>query len=143
MLKKTVSFKDFNGVERSEDLYFHVSKRSILTASDAVYDEIIKIGQDLEERAKVLQAAESEIDENDPLSDNNLILAESVRMVARLLDRLVDLSYGERTQDGSRFVKSPEVLEKFKQSAVYDAFVEHMITHQDEMLSFIERLLQS
>jgi hypothetical protein len=150
MLKKTITFTDFNGVERSEDLYFHVSKASVLTAEDSVYNEIMELGQKLEERSKLLLATEEDlidkeplVDDEDPFSERNQLLAESVRMVGRLLDRLVDLSYGVRSKDGSRFVKGPEVLQDFKQSAVYDAFVEHMITHQKEMLDFINRLLQN
>jgi hypothetical protein len=142
MLKKTIVFTDFNGKEHSKDLYFHVSKAAVLTAPDAVYDEIIQIGQKLEDRGHILEGAEQEVNEKDPFSENNLLVAESVRMIARLLDRLVDLSYGEKTEDGERFIKGEEVLANFKQSAVYDAFIEHMITHQEEMLEFIKRLLE-
>lgn len=142
MLKKTIVFKDFNGVDHSKELYFHVSKASVLTASDEVYTEIVDIGTQLEAQGKQLQATGGELNEEDPFDPNNLILAKSVRMVARLLDRLVDLSYGEKSADGLRFVKGNEVLARFKESAAYDAFVEHMITNQDEMLEFINRLLE-
>jgi len=60
MLKKTVKFKDFNDVERTEDLYFHVSKASVLTSSDEAYNEIMKIGLDLQERGKFLEDVKEE-----------------------------------------------------------------------------------
>lgn len=141
MLKKTIKFKDFNGNERSEDLYFHVSKATVLTASDAVYNEIISIGEDLQEKGKFLQDIEGEANPKDPFNKNNQMLAEGIRMIARLLDRLVDLAYGKKSDDGSKFVKGPDVLKDFKNSAAYDAFVDQMITNYEEMIEFINQLL--
>lgn len=142
MLKKTVKFKDFNGVEQSEDLYFHISKTSVLTAPDPAYNDIILIGQDLQERGKLLADLKLEdIDQTDPFDKNGQLLAESLRMVARLLDRLVSLAYGLKSDDGRKFIKSAEVLSDFKNSAVYDAFVDQMITNQDEMVTFVNELL--
>jgi hypothetical protein len=145
MLKKTVVFKDFNGVEHSKDLYFHISKSSVLTASDATFNEVMQIGKDLEERGKVLQAMQGkiEINEADPFDENNKLLTDGVRMVAKLLDRLVDLAYGEKSVDGLHFDKSPQVLSSFKSSAVYDAFVEQMLLNTNDMLNFIEQLLKA
>ena len=142
MLKKTIKFKDFNGVERSEDLYFHISKASVLTSSDTVYNEIISIGQTLQERGKFLEdLEEGDIDRTDPFNKNNQLIADSVRMIGRLLDRLIDLSYGIKSPDGLKFVKDPKVLNDFKNSMAYDAFVEHMVSNQEELVEFINQLL--
>jgi hypothetical protein len=143
MLKKTVKFKDFDGVEHSEDLYFHISKAAVLTAPDTVYNEIITIGRDLQEKGKYLQDVDEEVNQEDPFDKNNQLVADAIRTVARLVDRLVDLSYGIKSSDGLRFVKGPEVLVEFKASAAYDAFVEQMLTNQDEMIDFINKLLGS
>lgn len=141
MLKQTIKFTDFNGVERTKDLYFHVSKANILTASDDSYSEIMRLGEQLKERGLLLEQTGSEFDEKDPFNPKTQLVAESARMVGRLLDKLIDLSYGERSEDGSAFNKSSEVLVRFKQSAAYDSFVEQMLTNQDDMLKFIQRLL--
>lgn len=143
MLKKIIKYLDFNGVERSEELYFHVSKASVLTSPDNVYNEIIKLATELQERSKFMQDIEEETDSMDPLSKKGQLLADSVRMVARLLDRLVDFSYGKKSDDGSRFVKGEEVINEFKNSAVYDAFVEQLISNPDEMVEFINQLLST
>ena len=142
MIKKTMKFKDFNGVERSEDLYFHVSKASVLTSPDPAYNEIISLGMDLQERSKFIEDIKLEdIDQANPFDKNSLLLAESARMVARMLDRLVDLSYGKKSEDGGKFIKGAEVLKDFKDSAVYDAFVEQMVGNQEDMITFINQLL--
>lgn len=142
MLKKSIKFVDYNGVERTENLYFHVSKTSILTASNDVYGEIMKTAQDLQDRAKLLEGMEAgSINEENPFDPNNQVLAESIRMVARLLDRLIDLSYGKRSEDGQKFVKSKEILDEFKSSIAYEAFIEQMLSNQDEMVEFINKLV--
>ena len=143
MIKKTIKFKDFNGIERSEDLYFHISKATVLTSSDDVYKEIISIGMDLQERGKFLTDIEEELNPQDPFNKNTQLAADSVRMVARLLDRLIDLSFGKRSDDGLKFVKSEQILIDFKNSAAYDNFVEQMIGDQDAMVEFINQLLSA
>lgn len=152
MLKKTVKFKDYNGGEHTEDVYFHVSKASVLTASDDVYNEIIKIGLALQSKGKFLEQTQEPTDESsdavEPVVNeinvfdrSTQIKAESVRMIARLLDRLIDLAYGKRSEDGMKFVKNAQVLSDFKSSVVYDAFVEQMVGDQQEMIKFIQQLL--
>ena len=142
MLKKTVKCVDYNGTERTETLYFHVSKTSILTASNDVYNEIMKIAQELQDRAKLLEGMESQnINQENPFDQNNQVLAESIRMVARLLHRLIDLSYGKRSEDGQKFVKSKEILDEFKSSIAYEAFIEEMLSNLDEMVEFINKLV--
>lgn len=144
MLKKTIKYTDYNGVERTENLYFHVSKTSILTASNDVYSEIMSTAQDLQDRAKLLESMEGQdINTENPFDQSNQVLAESIRMVAKLLDRLIDLSYGKRSEDGLRFVKSKEVLDEFKSSIAYEAFIEQMLSNQDEMVEFINKLVAS
>lgn len=142
MLKKTIKYVDYNGVERTENLYFHVSKASVLTASNDVYSEIMNAANELQDRAKLLEGMEvTEVNEENAFDPNNQVLAESIRMVARLLDRLIDLSYGKRSEDGLRFVKSKEVLDEFKSSMAYDAFIEQMLANQEEMIEFINKLV--
>lgn len=141
MLKKTIKFKDFNDIERTKDLYFHVSRTAVLTSSNEAYEEIISIGKQLQERGELLKQFEDVSISEDPFDEKNQLLSESIRMVARLLDRLVDLSYGERSEDGLKFVKNEEVLSNFKNSAAYDAFVEEMLMNQEEMIKFMNNLL--
>ena len=142
MIKKTIKFTNFNGVESSKDLYFHVSRTSLLTTEDDVYNEIVSISKDLLERGKVLEKmGDMEVNEENPFDENNQLLVQSVRMVARLLDRLVDLAYGERSEDGSKFLKGKDVVTAFKQTAAYEAFVNQLIANPDEMINLINSLM--
>ena len=142
MLKKTINYIDYNGTEHTETLYFHVSKASVLTSSNGAYDEIMKIAKELQDRAKLLEGMESQsINQENPFDQNNQVIAGSIRMVARLIDRLIDLSYGKRSEDGLKFVKSQEILNDFKSSVAYETFVEQMINNTDEMVDFVNKLL--
>ena len=142
MLKKTIKYVDYNGTERTDNLYFHISKTSVLTASNDTYNEIMKIAEHLQNRAKVLEGLDAQtINEENPFDPNNRVLAESIRMIAQLIDRLVDLSYGKRSDDGTKFIKNAQVLEDFKSSLAYEAFVEQMVSNPDEMIEFINQLV--
>ena len=143
MLKKTIKYVDYNGTERTDNLYFHISKTSVLTASNDTYNEIMKIAEHLQNRAKVLEGLDAQtINEENPFDPNNRVLAESIRMIAQLIDRLVDLSYGKRSDDGTKFIKNAQVLEDFKSSLAYEAFVEQMVSNPDEMIEFINKLVE-
>ena len=144
MLKKTIKFVDYNGVERTENLYFHISKTSVLTSKDDIYNEIMVIASGLQDQAKLLEGIkEDQVNNENPFDPNNKIIADSARMVARLLDRLVDLSYGKRSEDGLKFAKGKEILDDFKSSAAYEAFTEQMVSNQDELLDFINKLVSN
>ena len=161
MLKCTVTYEDFNGKSCTEDLWFHVSKTAVLMAKDDIYNQIVNMGKELQEKAKLVEAIEKR---TPPQSSNQtgqdapvdpetffkdeqaladgLVVAEAVRTMARLLDKLVDLAYGKRSPDGSRFIKNDEVLREWKESMAYDAFVEKMIYNPKEMQAFIETLMK-
>ena len=53
---------------------------------------------------------------------------------------MVDLSYGLRSEDGSRFIQNEKVLEQFKSSAAYDQLIQDFINNPNDMLAFIESL---
>ena len=126
MLKKTIKYTDFNGVEQTDDLYFHISKTSALTATDEIYNDVINLGKELQAEAKILETMDGEPNFDDPLSEESQFFAKTVRNLAKLIDRLIDMAYGRRSEDGKRFIRSKEVLNEFKSSAVYEAFVGYM-----------------
>jgi hypothetical protein len=153
MLKYPITFTDFNGNNHTEDLYFHVSKSSVVMANDDVYSTIINLGKDLQQKAKFVeeaqQALQKEASENAgkettgrEFSQNSLTVADAIRSMARLLDKVLDLSYGIRTEDGLRFIQNEKVLEDWKQSVAYDALIDKLLTNPNEMIDFITRLMK-
>lgn len=153
MLKYPITFTDFNGNTHTEDLYFHVSKTAVVMAKDDIYSTIINLGKDLQQKAKFVEEAQQslqkEVGETTEqgitgleFSQNNLIVADAIRSMAQLLDKVLDLSYGIRSEDGLKFSKSDEILNDWKQSVSYDALVDKLLSDPNEMISFIEKLMK-
>lgn len=100
MIKKTLTFTDFDGKERTEDFYFNLTKAEVLK---------MEMGKDggLAEHIKRIVAAQKQPE------------------IIALFEELVLLSYGIKSADGRRFEKSDAIREEFKQTQAYsDIFME-------------------
>ena len=58
------------------------------------------------------------------------------KKLIEIYEELLDMSYGEKTADGD-FMKSPEILAKFKAKAVYSDFYMDWLTDADKASEFI------
>lgn len=94
MLKKTITYTDYNGNERTEDFYFNISKA---------------------------EAMEMEMSVNGGLSEmaKKIVAAQDMPSIIKLCKEMVLKAYGEKTLDGKRFVKSAEISEAFSQTEAY------------------------
>ena len=115
MFKREIEYVDFNGVERKEDFYFHLSLPEV-TRIEAEAGETLK-------------------DHIQQLVTNN--------KVKELLDFLEDViltSYGEKTTDGRSFRKNKELREEFENSPAYAEFFEQLITEEGLAEKFGEKV---
>jgi len=106
MIDKTVKYEDYDGEPQVETLWFHLTKQDIL-------DNL-----DLKEQFEALQAIFT--------SEKRSLSLLEVKQILELVKRIVNLSYGERSEDRKRFRKGskhPEVWDAFYESAVYDEFL--------------------
>lgn len=144
MISKDVTYTNFNNEQKTEKLWFHISKTTVLMAESDVYDKIMTLGKGLLDQATSIEAAEKagEIKSEDPFDKNSIIVANAVRTMAQLLSGIVDLAYGIRSEDGDRFVKSPEVLANFKSSLAYETLFTDLLDNPSDMLLFIESLMK-
>lgn len=120
MFKRTVRYKDFNGQDRSEDLWFHISKTEFTKL------EFSTPGGFSNKITRVMEKAQ-----NNP---------EGYELM-ELFNEIIDLAYGVRSEDGLRFRKSPEILADFHDSACYDTFVFDLMSNPDSLRTFIEDLI--
>lgn len=116
MLKKSITFENFDGTTVTEDHYFHLSK------ADLVELEMSKKGglQDYIQRI---------IDSN----DGKAILEE--------FKKLIMLSYGKKSPDGSRFIKSQELRDDFLASPAYDEFFMELVTDAGKAAEFMNGII--
>ena len=113
MFKHNIKYVDFNGNERDEDFYFHLSIPEV-TRLEA------KFGAPIDTYIKTLV-------DNQQLAD--------------MLDFLEDIiltSYGRKTTDGKSFIKNQQLRTEFEYSQAYAELFEEMITKPELVKKFGE-----
>lgn len=116
MLKKVIIYEDFNGVERQETCYFHLSK------SELVEMELSREGGLQAWLQKVMEA-----------QDGRAIMDEFKKIILK--------AYGERSEDGSRFTKSESKAAEFLASPAYDALFFELVTNAGSAAEFINGVI--
>ena len=116
MLKKTVTYVDYNGVERTEDFYFNLSKAEVTEMELSVEGGFSKM---LEEIVKS--------------NDNARIL--------ELFKEMVLKAYGEKSADGRRFVKSKELSEAFSQTEAYSENFMELAMDEKAAAAFVNGIM--
>lgn len=112
MLKKTITYVDYDGEERKEDFYFNLTKAELtemnLSVNGGLLATIEKISQE----------------KNMP------------RMITIFKD-LILKSYGEKSLDGKRFIKNDQLTEEFTQTEAYSQLFMELATDADAAAAFI------
>lgn len=112
MIKETITYTDYNGNERTEDFWFHLSKA-----------ELTKM----------------ELSTTGGLSEylKRIIDAQDGKTLVTIFEDLILKSYGEKSADGKRFIKSKELSEAFKQTEAYSNFFMKLATDDEAAIKFI------
>lgn len=113
MFKHNITYTDFNGTERQEDFYFHLSLPE-LTRIEAEF------GKSLADYTEELSKRK------DP------------KEMISFLERMLLTSYGRKTADGRSFHKSKEIREEFEFSQAYAELFEQLLTDTDLAKAFGE-----
>lgn len=112
MLKKTVTYPDYNGVERTEDFYFNFTKAEIL---------------------------EMEMGTTGGLAEmiDKIVKTKDGAAIIRLFKDLVLKAYGVKSADGRRFIKNDEVRDDFAQTEAYSIIFMELATNADAAAKFV------
>lgn len=116
MFKKVIKFEDFNGTSREETFYFNLSKAELMEmelSTQAGVEEMIRMLIATKDNAKIMQ----------------------------IFKDLILKSYGIKSEDGTRFIKSKELREAFEQSNAYSELFMEMITNPDVQAAFINGVI--
>lgn len=117
MIKQTVSYEDFNGNQKTEDLYFHMRKMDLV-------DMEITEGMSMSERLNKISKTQNAVEVKD------------------LMKKLVLDAYGIRTEDG-RFIKNNKIREEFESSEAYSEFMWSLISDASKAATFMTNLMPS
>ena len=112
MYKKTITYTDFDGVERTEDFYYNLTKAEL-------FDLNFKHPGGLANHIRRIMAAQ----------DNPELL--------RVFQEIIDISYGEKDETGRRFIKSKELTDAFKQTNAFSIFYMELAMDSDAAAAFI------
>lgn len=120
MLKKTIAYTDYNGVERKEDFYFNLSKAEIMEmemSTSGGLTEMIK----------------------------KIVEAQDTPAIIKLFKDLVLKAYGEKTLDGKRFVKIDEngipLARAFSQTEAYSVLFMELATDAEKASEFVNGIV--
>lgn len=116
MLKKTITYTDYNGVDRTEDFYFNLSKAEIM---------------------------EMEMGTSGGLSEmiNKIVAAQDAPAIIKVFKDLILKAYGEKSPDGKRFIKSDEIATAFSQTDAYSQLFMELATDSDAAAAFVNGIV--
>lgn len=116
MLKETRTYTDYDGVERTEDFYFGLSKAEL---------------------------AEMELSTDGGMQNliEKIINSKDNKKIIEIFKDILLKSYGEKSADGRRFIKSPELSKAFSETPVYSDMFMELATDDKKASAFIDGIL--
>lgn len=116
MIKKTITYPDFNGGERTEDFYFHLTKAEITKME-------MSVNGGMAERIQ------------------RIVSAQDQPAIIEVFEDLIKKSYGVKTPDGRGFVKRKEDLEAFMATEAYSQLFMELATDADAATKFVNGIV--
>ena len=116
MLKKTMTYTDYDGNQRTEDFYFNLSKAEV---------------------AEMQMSAAGGLDK----MINRIISEQDGKRIIELFKDLVLRSYGKKSDDGKRFIKSKELAEEFSQTEAYSDLFMELATDSEAAAAFVNGIV--
>lgn len=116
MIKKTITYTDFNGTERKEDFYFNLTKAEVLNMEMGVQGGL----------AEQIQ---------------RIIDTQDQPAIIKIFQDLIHKAYGVKTPDGRGFLKRPEDLEMFVSTQAYSDLYMELATDSDKAAEFVNGIV--
>ena len=118
MYKKTLTYTDFNGVERTEDYYFNFSKAELMDLNFSVEGGLLEMIK-------------------------KIVDSKNTPELVKLFKQVILLSYGIKSDDGKRFKKSDEIREDFMSTEAYSEIYMELATDSKKAAEFINAVMPS
>jgi hypothetical protein len=116
MLKKTITYTDYNGNERTEDFYFNLSKAEIMEMEMSTAGGLTEMIQ-------------------------KIVAAQDSPAIIKVFKELILKAYGEKSPDGKRFIKSDEISTAFSQTEAYSQLFMELATDADAAAKFVNGII--
>lgn len=116
MLKKTMTYTDYNGVERTEDHYFNLTKAELMEMEMSTTGGL----------AEMIQ---------------RIVAAQDAPAIIKIFKDLILSAYGQKSPDGKRFIKTQELRDEFAQTEAYSQLFMELATDADAAAKFIAGII--
>lgn len=116
MLKKTITYIDYDGNERTEDFYFNLSKAEIME-------------MELSMPGGMAQTL------------NKIVAAQDGEKIIKIFKEIILKAYGEKSPDGKRFIKSEELSAAFSQTEAFSQLFVELATNADAAAQFVNGII--
>lgn len=130
MIKKTINYTDYDGNARKETCYFNLSEF-----------EATELGLELPEGI-VDAASTNASNDNDEIAVH-LVERLGAKGIKDFVKDVVKKSYGVKSPDGKRFMKSEELFTEFSQTPAYSEFMMQLLTNDEAASEFINDVILS
>lgn len=127
MITRTIPYTDYNGIQRKEKFYFDLTQFEATEIAVELPDGII---EEL-----------SEDGTNQQQTAIHLMEKLGRKGVMDFIKKIVLKSYGVKSTDGRRFIKSEELSTEFSQTPAFSAFMMKLMTDDKEASSFINGVI--
>lgn len=116
MLIKPITYTDYDGETRTENFHFNLTKAELaelnLTTEGGLQNVI-----------------------------RNIINSKDVPEITKWFKKIITMSYGQKSADGRRFIKSQELTDEFLQTEAYSELFINLLSDEKEATDFIDGIL--
>ena len=116
MIKKTIAYTDYNGVERKEDFYFNLTKAEIMEMEMSTQGGM----------AEMIQ---------------RIVASQDQPAIIKIFKDLIIKAYGIKSPDGKRFIKNAEIVDEFTQTEAFSQLFMELATNADEAAKFVNGIV--
>jgi hypothetical protein len=116
VLKKSITYNDFEGRTYTEDFYFNLSKAELV---------------------------ELELSHKGGLSESlkRIVASEDGAEIIKEFKNIILKSYGQRSPDGKRFIKNQQLRDEFESTEAYSVLFIELVTDADAAALFVQGIM--
>ena len=116
MLKKIITYTDYNGIERTEPFYFNLSKAELMEMELGVTGGMTEML-------------------------DKIIAAKDAPSLMKTFKEMIMKAYGVKSDDGKRLIKSEELSIAFTQTEAYSVLFMELITDDKAAADFVNGII--
>lgn len=116
MLKKTITYTDYNGNQRTEDFYFNFNKAELVELN-------VSVEGGLEQMLK------------------RIISEQDSSKIMEIWKTILLKSYGKKSDDGKYFMKSEEISREFSNTEAYSELFMELTFDSEKAIAFVNGIV--